>query len=60
MNRRVSYGTPVVRDFIVPEHRWDEVPVTTLQRLLQAAVTAPSAQNRQAWRFMLLQDCSTS
>jgi coenzyme F420-0:L-glutamate ligase / coenzyme F420-1:gamma-L-glutamate ligase len=40
----------------IRRYRVDEVPPTALQRLLQAAVTAPSAHNRQPWRFMLLQD----
>jgi coenzyme F420-0:L-glutamate ligase / coenzyme F420-1:gamma-L-glutamate ligase len=43
----------------IRRYRTDEVPVTTLQRLLQAAVAAPSAHNRQPWRFMPLQDCAT-
>jgi len=43
----------------IRRYRADEVPANILQLLLQAAVTAPSAHNRQPWRFMLLQDCST-
>lgn len=42
----------------IRRYRADEVPATTLWRLLQAAVAAPSAHNRQPWRFMLLQDCA--
>ena len=40
----------------VRRYRVDEVPATTLRRLLQAAVMAPSAHNRQPWRFTLLRD----
>jgi coenzyme F420-0:L-glutamate ligase/coenzyme F420-1:gamma-L-glutamate ligase len=40
----------------IRRYRADKVPAAALQRLLQAAVTPPSAHNRQPWRFMLLQD----
>jgi coenzyme F420-0:L-glutamate ligase/coenzyme F420-1:gamma-L-glutamate ligase len=40
----------------VRRYRVDEVPATTLRRLLHAAVMAPLAHNRQPWRFTLLQD----
>ena len=32
----------------------EEVPRAALERLLQAAVSAPSAHNRQPWRFVVL------
>jgi len=42
----------------IRRYRADEVPAIVLQRLLQAAVKAPSAHNRQPWRFVVLQDGS--
>lgn len=41
----------------IRRYRTDEVPAAILQRLLQAAVAAPSAHNRQPWRFTLLPVC---
>jgi coenzyme F420-0:L-glutamate ligase/coenzyme F420-1:gamma-L-glutamate ligase len=35
-------------------YRPEAVPEPVLERLLQAAVAAPSAHNRQPWRFVLL------
>jgi coenzyme F420-0:L-glutamate ligase / coenzyme F420-1:gamma-L-glutamate ligase len=35
-------------------YRPDAVPEPVLERVLQAAVAAPSAHNRQPWRFVLL------
>lgn len=35
------------------------VPVSILQRILQAAVAAPSAHNRQPWRFVILREHHT-
>ena len=42
----------------IRRYRADEVPAIVLQRLLQAAVKAPSAHNRRPWRFVVLQDGS--
>jgi len=42
----------------IRRYRRDEVPTTVLTRLLQAAVMAPSAHNRQPWRFTLLRECT--
>ena len=42
----------------IRRYRTDEVPAIVLQRLLEAAVKAPSAHNRQPWRFVVLQDGS--
>ena len=42
----------------IRRYRADEVPAIVLQRLLEAAVKAPSAHNRQPWRFVVLQDGS--
>lgn len=36
-----------------------DVPEETLQRLLQAARLAPSASNRQEWRFVVVRDPAT-
>jgi len=33
-----------------------EVPPGTVQRILEAAIRAPSAGNRQAWHFYIVRD----
>ena len=38
----------------IRRYRPDEVPRETMRRLLGAATAAPSAHNRQPWRFVLL------
>ena len=60
---RLSLETHSLRGVIagrrsIRRYRTHEVPAAILQRLLQAAVAAPSAHNRQPWRFTLLRDCA--
>ncbi len=40
----------------VRSYRPDPLPPEILQQMLEAARIAPSAQNRQPWRFIVLQD----
>ena len=42
----------------IRRYRPDPVPDGVLQRLVAAAITAPSAHNRQPWRFAMLRDWS--
>jgi nitroreductase len=39
--------------------RDQDVPESTLQRLIEAARLAPSASNRQEWRFLVVRDPAT-
>lgn len=40
----------------VRRFRSDPVPRETVMQLLEAAVTAPSASNKQPWRFLVVED----
>ncbi|SRR6266436_3702340 len=43
----------------IRRYRADPVPEAILDRLLQAAAAAPSAHNRQPWRYVLVADHAT-
>lgn len=43
----------------IRRYRPDPVPREALETLLTAAIWAPSAHNRQPWRFCVVQDAST-
>jgi len=43
----------------VRRYRPDPVPAEAVQRLVQAAGAAPSAHNRQPWRYVVLDDAAT-
>jgi coenzyme F420-0:L-glutamate ligase/coenzyme F420-1:gamma-L-glutamate ligase len=43
----------------IRRYRDKEVSHETIERVLQAAITAPSAHNRQPWRFAVLKDADT-
>jgi F420 biosynthesis protein FbiB-like protein len=43
----------------IRRYRPDPVPAEIVQRLVQAAGLAPSAHNRQPWRYVILDDAAT-
>ncbi|MPZ55967.1 MAG: nitroreductase family protein [Rhizobiales bacterium] len=43
----------------VRRYRPDPVPADIVQRLVQAAAAAPSAHNRQPWRYVVVEDAAT-
>lgn len=49
--RKIFYQRSSIR-----EYQEKEVPDSLIQELLNAAIQAPSAHNRQPWRFVLLTD----
>ena len=42
--------------FSLRDYRKNPVPADVLERILEAGRLAPSAKNRQAWRFVAIQD----
>jgi F420 biosynthesis protein FbiB-like protein len=43
----------------IRRYRADPVPAEVVQRLVQAAAFAPSAHNRQPWRYVVIEDGAT-
>ncbi len=43
----------------IRRYRTDELPWEQIERLLEAAIRAPSAHNRQPWRFAVLDDAES-
>lgn len=59
MNERIKLGSVIARRRSTRRYLSAPVQRSVVQRLLHAACQAPSAHNRQPWRFVVIQDRSS-